>query len=735
MLLLELRRGPLSDAETGTAFATERHGTIAGKLIDVEVRSRPNCPYTCPMQHPHYPSGTPQKGTARQAPISILDGMLATAIKHHRQGQLPEAERIYRRILSIDPRHADGLHMLGTLAHQVGRQDIAVQLIRAAIGIQPGQAAYYSNLGTILQAQGLLAEATVAYQDALDRNPSLAEAQMNLGTVLEAQGRPGLAASRFRAALALRPDLAEAHMNLGNILQAQGKLAEAVASHERALALKPDFAEACFNRANALQAQGKLDDAVAGYQRALALKPAMPEAHANLGNALQAQQRIDDAVACYERALALKPDYAEAHYNLGNARQAQDLLAEATSCYERALALKPQLAEAHYNMGNTLQAQDKLEAAADCFERAIAIKPAYAEAQYNLACVLQQQGRLDQALPRFQTALDVKPDYAQARFGQALAQIQSGDFARGWRTYESRWQSIDHDTPMRPYPLPLWTGEHLSAGRLLLWGEQGIGDEIMFAGLVPDALRTGSAITLDCDPRLQPLFARSFPEIEAVSSPNPDARFAAHLPTGSLPALFRASESAFAAPSSPYLVPDRKVRDRFRSRYSGRGRLIGLAWQTRNPKTGRKRSIDLAALAPLFTLPDIRWISLQYGDLGALEQQAAAASGPILPAPGAPIFFDRAVDQFADTDRFAAQVAAMDHVLTIDNSTAHLAGALGVPVWLMLPYAADWRWLKDREDSPWYPTMRLFRQPAPGDWESVLHSVHSALKDCFNEQS
>jgi tetratricopeptide (TPR) repeat protein len=664
-------------------------------------------------------------GNARQPPISILDGMLTTAIKLHRQGQLPEAERIYRRILSIDPRHAGCLHMLGTLAHQVGREEVAVQLIRAAISIEPGQAAYYSNLGTILQAQGLLAEATIAYQDALDRNPSLAEAEMNLGTVLAAQGRPALAASRFRAALALRPDLAEAHMNLGNVLETQGKLAEAVESHDRALTLKPDFAEACFNRANALQAQARLDEAVAGYQQALVLKPAMPEAHANLGNALQAQQRLDDAVACYERALALKPDYAEAHYNLGNARQAQDLLAEAAACYERALALNPQLAQAHYNLGNTRQAQDNPEAAAACFERAIALKPGYAEAHYNLACVLQQQGRLDLALPRFQAAVELKPDYAQARFGQALAQIQCGDFTAGWRTYESRWQSVDHDTPMRAYPLPLWTGEKLSNGRLLLWGEQGVGDEIMFAGLVPEALCAGNPVTLGCDPRLQPLFARSFPEIEVVSNPDPDAQFAAHLPSGSLPGLFRTTRSAFAASTSPYLKPEHEVRDRFRSRYCDGRRLVGLAWQTRNAKTGRKRSIDLSALKPLFALPNIRWISLQYGDFDALEQQATAANAPVL--------IDRSVDQLADIDRFAAQVAAMDRVLTIDNSTAHLAGALGVPVWLMLPFAADWRWLKDRDDSPWYPTMRLFRQPVPGDWQSVLRSVHGALKDCFDE--
>jgi len=671
------------------------------------------------MQGPFYPASAAQKGHPRQPPVSILDGMLSTAIKHHRQGELPEAERLYRQILAIDPRHSASLHMLGTLAHQVGRHEVALQLVRTAIAIDPSQAAYYSNLGTIYQALGNLYEATVAYQDALDRNPSLAEAQMNLGTVLQAQGRPDLAASRFRAAISLRPKMAEAHMNLGSVLQAQGKLADAVLSHDRALALKPDFAEACFNRANALQAQGNLDEAVAGYQRALALKPAMHEAHANLGNALQAQQRIDDAIACYERALALNPDYAEAHYNLGNARQAQDLLAEAEACYRRAIALKPQLPEAHYNLGNTLQARDNLEAAAVSFERAIALRPNYAEAHYNLACVLQQQGRLDEALACFQAALDLKPEYAQARFGQALALIQSSDFAQGWQIYESRWQSIDHTTPTRAYPFPLWTGEKLPSGRLLLWGEQGVGDEIMFAGLIPDALRTGNNLTLDCDPRLQPLFARSFPEVEVVTAPAASADFAAHLPTGSLPGLIRAAESALACSTSPYLKPNPDQRTRFRDRYSDGRRLIGLAWQTNNPKTGRRRSIDLAALAPLFALQDIRWISLQYGDFDALEQQAAASSTTI--------FIDRTVDQFADIDRFAAQIAALDQVVTIDNSTAHLAGALGIPVWLMLPFAADWRWLKNRVDTPWYPTMRLFRQPTPGDWPSVLQSVQCAL--------
>jgi tetratricopeptide (TPR) repeat protein/ADP-heptose:LPS heptosyltransferase len=653
---------------------------------------------------------------SQQGPLIDLNRMCSDAIRFHQRGQLPEAERIYRRILDHDPHHADSLHLLGVLAHQVGRDDVAVELIRKAIAVDKRPAAYHSNLGTALQALGRMDEAAASYRQALTLNPELAEAQMNLGVVLHAQGKLDEAAARVRRALVLRPNLVEAHVNLGNILQAQGKLEEAAASHEQALALKPNLVEACFNRGNVLQAQGKLEEAVGSYERALALNPDMAELHCNLGNALQAQNRLAEAETSYERALALNPEYADAFYNLGNLRQAQENLNQAAACYERALALKPDLPEAHYNLGNTRQAMGDIEAAAACFERALDLRPGYAEAHYNLACVLQSLGRLEDALPRYQKAVELKQGYAQAHFGLALAQLLHGDFDPGWRNYESRWQSPDHDTPMRDYPQPLWTGEKLSAGRLLLWGEQGVGNEIQFAGLIPDALRIGNRIVLDCDPRLQALFARSFPEIEVVSGCRvAESEMAAHIATGSLPGLFRPSESAFAATTSPYLKADPAETEQFRARYSDGRKLIGLAWQTSNKQTGRKRSIDLALLAPLFAQPGIRWISLQYGDFDALEEQAASASAPLL--------IDRSVDQFANIDLFAAQIAAMDQVITIDNSTAHLAGALGLPVWLLLPYAADWRWLETRKASPWYPTMRIFRQPKLGDWTSVIECV------------
>jgi hypothetical protein len=408
-----------------------------------------------------------------------------------------------------------------------------------------------------------------------------------------------------------------------------------------------------------------------------------------MGNAHQEQGQTDEAVACYERALAIKPDYAEVYYNLGNARRFEDRLDDAVAYYRVALSIRLEYPEAYYNLGNVLRAQ----------------------------------GKPEEALVQFGKALALRPDYVQAGFGEALAQLLLGDFTVGWQNFERRWKSADHKTPMRALPQTLWTGEKPAFGSLLLWGEQGVGDEIMFAGLVPDATRTGNHCILDCDPRLHSLFARSFAGVEVISVCGsdlpPELDVVSHLPSGSLPGLFRRIGAAFDATTSSYLIADPAKREQFRDRYTNGGRLVGLAWYTKNPKTGRDRSIDLPLLAPLFTQRDIQWVSLQYGDHNALENQAAAA--------GVPILIDRGVDQFSDIDTFAAQISAMDLMITIDNSTAHLAGALGVPVWVLLPFAPDWRWLLHREDSPWYPSMRLFRQPKVGDWQTVVERVNNSL--------
>lgn len=550
---------------------------------------------------------------------------------------------------------------------------------------------------------------------------------------LHRAGRLPEAEQLYRQILAIDPHHADSLHLLGMIDYQAGDFDAAIGMIRRAIAINPNQAAYHSNLGTIFHAQGDMDEACRCYARAVALEPSLAQAHYNLGNALHSNagnnaEKLDQAAACYEQALRLQPNLVEAHYNLGNLRQDQGRLDDAMKCYERTLAIDPKKYDALQNLGNALKAQDKLEEAQTSYERALAIEPGYAKAHFGLGSVFHALGKLDEAISQYRIALSIDSEFAEPALAEALARLQQGEFETGWRGYERRWQTKEHTPPMRTYSQPLWNGEKLSTGRLLIWGEQGIGDEIMFAGLIPEVVGSGNHCVLDCDARLQSLFARSFPDVEVVSGRakgddpghNPELHIAAHLPSGSLPGIFRANSAAFAATQSPYLVADPDARQRFRTRYADGRRLVGLAWYTNNRRTGRIRSIDLSEFAPLFERKDIRWISLQYGDPDTLESQAAQA--------GTSLLIDPSVNPFTDVDLFAAQIAAMDMVITIDNSTAHFAGALGIPTWVLLPFASDWRWLQDREDSPWYPSLRLFRQSSRGDWQFVLQAVKTALR-------
>ncbi len=437
--------------------------------------------------------------------------------------------------------------------------------------------------------------------------------------------------------------------------------------------------------------------------------------------------QLGEAEEIYLQALAIDPDNADCLHLLGMVAFQYGRHGEAAELIRKAISIHKTAASYHSNLGNVFQAQGKLDEAEACYRQALGLNPEQAEVHLNLGHILKAQGYVDSALACYRQALSLKPRLDEARVAESTALLLKGDFSAGWENFESRWRTKDYDTPLRSYPQPLWRGEYLSA-KLLIWGEQGVGDEIMFAGLVPDVTRAGHRCVLDCDPRLNPLFARSFPDVEVISGYDParDSHLdiAAHLSSGSLPGLFRTSNESFAGTKSPYLFSDSTKCERFRSSYEDGRPLVGLAWHTRNRKSGRSRSIDLKLFAPLFSSPAVRWVSLQYGDHGRLQHEADAVSAPLL--------IDREVDQFLDIDGFAAQVAAMDLVVTIDNSTAHLAAALGVPTWLLLPFAPDWRWMLAGDASPWYPPMRLFRQPTSGDWQSALQRVENALQTAFN---
>lgn len=595
------------------------------------------------------------------SPAEAIKKLAAEALLQYQRGILTQTEEICEKLLALDERHPDALHLRGLVAFRHGRYAAALRSIRTAAALDPTNLCYQSNLGGALQACGKLEEAVFRYKQALLINST-----------------------------------AEVHYNLANVLRDQEK-------H---------------------------DAAIAEYKLAINLKPQLLEAQNNLGNVLRSRGRLDEARVYCDRALQLQPDCAEAHSNSGNILRDQGALVAALESYRHAIELEPGLVQAHYNLANMLQEQEQFEAARSAYERALALDPLLFEAHYNMGCLAYATGNAQDAILHYRKAIHIKPHFGKARLGEALAQLLHEDYSSGWSNYEWRWQSADHDTLWRRYQQPLWAGENLEAGSLLVWGEQGIGDEVMFAGLLPEVLDRTPHCILDCDQRLQPLFARSFPAIEVVSGYLPDhsaasapaetQKIVAHIPSGSLAEIFRSGSADFVRVKSPYLFADEKARSQLRADYDDGRRLVGLAWQTSNVRSGKRRSIALSELKALFQVNETRWISLQYGDHDALQAQADAA--------GAPVFIDPAIDQLADLDSFAAQISALDLVITIDNSTAHLAGALGVPVWLMLPFAPDWRWQRERANSPWYPRMRLFRQATAGDWQPVIEQVRHELE-------
>jgi tetratricopeptide (TPR) repeat protein len=390
-------------------------------------------------------------------PPSMLRTMLADALRHHHAGRAAEAERTYRRILAVDPRHADSLHLLGMLEHQAGHPDCAAQMIREAIAIDAKQAHYYSNLGTVLHAQGKADEAAASYGRALELNPDLAEVHVNVGNLLQAQGRLNEAGAQYERALTIRPECAEAFYNLGNARQAQGKLDEAAACQERALALKPDYADAHNNLGVALAALGRIADAIVHYERALELNPKQPNvhnnlgaaltaqnrfaegighheralelnpcdaiAHCNMGIALMAQGRIAEGMVHYRRALELNPGYANAYSNLGSALASQGRTADAIACYEQALLLNPEHGHAHNNLGVALSDSDKIEEALAHYARALALNPKHAETLNNLGNAYKAQGRFDEALAHYGRAVAIRPAYAEAHFNRAEIKV------------------------------------------------------------------------------------------------------------------------------------------------------------------------------------------------------------------------------------------------------------------------------------------------------------------------
>ena len=492
-----------------------------------------------------------------------------------------------------------------------------------------------------------------------------------------------------------------------------GDLREKLRICEQTIAGRPDDPKAHNVRGNLLQDLRRYNDAVASYDRALGLEPHYPHAYCNRGNALQALRRFEDAVESYGKAIDLKPDFLAAYTNRGNAFKTLSRFDEALQSYESAVALSPGSAELHSNLGNALQELKRLDEAVESYSTAIALKPDYPEAYSNRGVALKELRRLDEALASFDRALELRPGYPEAVWNKSLVHLLLGQYDIGWRWYEAR-KNAKRAEGNRTFGKPLWLGSPSISGKaILIHWEQGFGDVIQFCRYVRLLGDAGAKVLLAPQKPLQALMRSLDARAHVVDFDNLGGlRFDFQCPVMSLPLAFKTEDSTI--PHAPYLLAaERKVAE-WQHRLGGRVRpRVGVVW-TGNIAPDKERSIPFEQFRRLFS-PRFEFVSLQK-EMTDAERAWMSDAGIFHP--------EKALADFSDT---AALCQLMDLVISIDTSVAHLAGALGRPVWTLLPWMADWRWLLDREDSPWYPTMRLFRQKARRDWDGVLRRVELEL--------
>jgi len=535
-------------------------------------------------------------------------------------------------------------------------------------------------------------EAGHVYRQILAQDPNQPDVLHLLGLISIQSGDAGAGIELIRQAIRINPQSVQYLNNLGIALTNSGQPEEAITVLSRSIQLKTDEAESHYNLANALQLNGQSDEAIAGYRRAIQLRSDHPLAHNNLGNMLYSKGQIDEAIIAYREALRLRPDHANSHSNLAAA----------------------------------LRDKGRSEEAIVSCQRALQINPDHFDACNNLANALRDQGKFDEAIDWYERAIRLKPDFADAHFNLAIALLTVGNFSRGWAEYEWRWRWKNFTSPLRNFVQPQWDGQKLQGGTILLHAEQGFGDTLQFVRYVPEVAARAGNVILKCQHELSGLL-RTFPGTHRVMREGePLPAFDVHCPLLSLPRIFNTTLQTIPA-TVPYLKAADDVIGKWRPKVDvPAGHLrVGLAWAGSPTNKGdRTRSLHLESLALLGSIEGVTFFSLQKGIAGEQARTPPAGMRLVNIAP-----------ELADFSDTAAVMSIVDLVITADTAVAHLAGALGRPVWVLLQFLAEWRWLLDREDSPWYPTMRLFRQKSPGDWDDVIKRVTWELTNFSKQRS
>jgi tetratricopeptide (TPR) repeat protein len=618
---------------------------------------------------------------AQKSPPILRDAAIAL-----KEGRFSVADAICYAILKEAPRTADAHYLLALSLLERGRLDEAEQSIVKAIKIDAKTPSYHVAHAQVFFGRGQYEKALKCFDAALGIRPGFLRALHGKGDVLMRLQRYKEAIATYGEALLQDTRNPDAFNNRGFAQQKIRRQQAAFANFTRAIALKPDFAEALNNRGNALQELGRPEDAIRDYDAAAAAQPRYALAFSNKANALVTLGRFEEGLASADQAIALAPSYSVAYNNKGYALQRMARHPEALESLDRAVELDPGYAEAHNNRGHSLH---KLM-------------------------------RFDEAMASYQRAIDLRPGYAEAIWNRGLLRLLLGDLRPGWADIEYRWQCKDFHGDPRADGMPSWRGEDLNGRSLMVFAEQGFGDTFQFCRYLPLVAEIGAQVTFAAPKVIHRLLSTLPGDIKLQHMMPVEDRADFQSTLLSLPNGFGTSLETVPT-RVPYLKAEPDLVEAWRRRIGSDGFKVGISWQG-NP-TGQAdlgRSMPLAKLEPLSRIPGVRLICLQYKH--GLEQLETAPAGMNIEVLGG---FNEGPDGFVDS---AAVMHCLDLVVTTDSAPAHLAGALGVPVWVMLMQVPDWRWLMDRTDSPWYPTMRLFRQKEADDWDGVARAVAEALE-------
>jgi tetratricopeptide (TPR) repeat protein len=590
----------------------------------------------------------------------------------------------FRAATSLDPNHAEAHAFSGNVLRQLGDLDAAISAYDHALAIKADYGEVYYNRGTLLHQANRLRAALESFDSALIINPALGQAHCRRADVLREMGQPQDAEASYRRAIALMPGNADAHAGLGVALMALRRPRDALTSFDSAIELRPDFARLFSNRAEAQAQLGLPAEARASHEHAVQLAPRDAAVHFNHGAFLSDVKEWQPAAQSYQAALQLKPDYAEAHCNLGLCLQEMGQSESAIASYSRALEINPQLATAFNNRGNLFRLRKQFAEALHDYRQALELEPGSIDTHYNL--------------------------------GQ-LALLQ-GDFAVGWPKYEWRELIETAKAFSRRLPQPRWSGESsLHGKRIFLYAEQGLGDTIQFCRYASLVAARGGHVILEVQPGLRELLVDldGVAELQATGSPVPEADY--QCPLMSLPGAFNTTLETIPC-RVPYVHADPKRMESCREMLGPRQRpRVGLVWSGNSRHTNdRARSMSLRQMVA--HLPnEFEYFCLQ-NEIRDADRETLCSS------PGNTIR-ELPSKSFPDT---AALMESLDLVISVDTSLAHLSGAMGRRTWILLPYVPDWRWMLDRTDSPWYPTVTLYRQTAVNDWDSVMALVSKDLR-------